>query len=495
MSLDCPRTTATASTQQPIVVDLDARARRAQPAVSGAKAAALARAKAAGLSGAAGVRRDDRRRRATWLPARAGRRHAADLHEAWKALSDTGRRALVVRSSSTIEDGGSQSMAGLFTSVLDVQGWEAFLAAVDEVVALGRRGPDRRSRAAVPPAGLGRRAVRRRPGDRTHRPPRGRRRARRAGPAVSGQVDGVQLTLTAPRPARRGAATTSRPSCGRGAPVASSSTSPAVRRRRSAVRRTSSGRSTPAATIVLLQSRPITAVGDEARATGPVFGPGPGRRDVRAATPTARGRPVGRPAACRRARGAADHRRHVGRASCAASPAVVVVGGRVAADLDLLGLTAAAPVAVVAARPRPPARRLKAAWRVGRLRVALPALADDLLARGRRRPAARCRRSTTLTDAELRPAAAAVPARRCGPARPRGARRDAARRRRRRNPPRPRLPSASSPRRRPIVRPTTTSSSPRTPCCSASCRRPSVAPVSLPPPPASPPVAPRRGRR
>ena len=117
MSLDCPRATATASTQQPIVVDLDHELAR-QPAVSGAKAAALARAKAAGLSVLPGFAVTTAGAR-DLVAGRAGRRHAAELHEAWKALSDTGRRALVVRSSSTIEDGGSQSMAGLFTSVLD----------------------------------------------------------------------------------------------------------------------------------------------------------------------------------------------------------------------------------------------------------------------------------------------------------------------------------------------------------------------------------------
>ena len=202
MSLDCPRATATASTQQSIVVDLDHELAR-QPSVSGAKAAALARAKAAGLSVLPGFAVTTAGTR-DLAAGTAGRRHAADLHEAWKALSDTGRRALVVRSSSTIEDGGSQSMAGLFTSVLDVQGWEAFLAAVDEVVRSGGEAPiavlvqpfirptwggvlfgadpvtgrtDRLVVAAVP-----------------------------GGPdrLVSGQVDGVQLTLTAARPARRG---------------------------------------------------------------------------------------------------------------------------------------------------------------------------------------------------------------------------------------------------------------------------------------------------
>src|SRR4029450_2054838 len=52
------------------------------------------------------------------------------VHDAWRQLSDNGERSLVVRSSSPNEDGASQSMAGMFTSVLDVRGWPAFLDAV-----------------------------------------------------------------------------------------------------------------------------------------------------------------------------------------------------------------------------------------------------------------------------------------------------------------------------------------------------------------------------
>ncbi len=40
----------------------------------------------------------------------------------------------MVRSSSAIEDTGESSMAGRFTSVLDVVGWDAFLDAADRVI-------------------------------------------------------------------------------------------------------------------------------------------------------------------------------------------------------------------------------------------------------------------------------------------------------------------------------------------------------------------------
>ncbi|MCZ7527166.1 MAG: hypothetical protein M5U14_12760 [Acidimicrobiia bacterium] len=58
----------------------------------------------------------------------------AAVARAWSDLSGDGRRALAVRSSSVVEDTGGSSMAGRFTSVLDVRGWNAFLDAVAKVV-------------------------------------------------------------------------------------------------------------------------------------------------------------------------------------------------------------------------------------------------------------------------------------------------------------------------------------------------------------------------
>jgi phosphoenolpyruvate synthase/pyruvate phosphate dikinase len=121
----------------PPVVDLDAEfARRAD--VVGAKAAALARARAAGIRVLPGFVVTTAATRAMVADAASP---AAVLHDAWTALSDAGRLPLVVRSSSTVEDGGSQSMAGLFASVLDVRGWERFLDALDEVVRSGGEAP------------------------------------------------------------------------------------------------------------------------------------------------------------------------------------------------------------------------------------------------------------------------------------------------------------------------------------------------------------------
>src|SRR5215211_4811347 len=129
-----------AGTQRvPPVVDLDDEL-ACDLDVAGAKAAALAQARAARLPALPGFVLTTAGAEAV-AAGRTSRFHATALLAAWEALSDGGTRSLVVRSSSTVEDGGSQSMAGLFRSVLDVRGWEAFLAAVDEVIASGRGAP------------------------------------------------------------------------------------------------------------------------------------------------------------------------------------------------------------------------------------------------------------------------------------------------------------------------------------------------------------------
>lgn len=54
------------------------------------------------------------------------------LREAWQRLGAD--RPLIVRSSSAHEDTEESSMAGRFTSVLDVRGWDAFTAAAGRVL-------------------------------------------------------------------------------------------------------------------------------------------------------------------------------------------------------------------------------------------------------------------------------------------------------------------------------------------------------------------------
>jgi pyruvate,water dikinase len=61
-------------------------------------------------------------------------------------------------------------------------------------------------------------------------------------------------------------------------------------------------------------------------------------------------------------------------------PVVTTVGGRAAADLRLLGAAPPRRRWLALLNPAPGARRLGAAWRVGRLTAALPGLAADLVA-------------------------------------------------------------------------------------------------------------------
>ena len=63
------------------------------------------------------------------------------------------------------------------------------------------------------------------------------------------------------------------------------------------------------------------------------------------------------------------------------SPIVVAVDGMAAADLVALGVDPAGGGLLRRLDPRPPARRLQAAWRVGRLRSAFVELATDLIGR------------------------------------------------------------------------------------------------------------------
>ena len=94
--------------------------------------------------------------------------------------------------------------------------------------------------------------------------------------------------------------------------------------------------------------------------------------------------PVGLTSAQRCPRGTAALRHGVG-GRPEESDLVTVVGGRVAIDLGITGeVEEAAPKHGLGGR----IRRLRSAWRIGRLRSALPLIADDLVDAGRRRPRA-----------------------------------------------------------------------------------------------------------
>jgi pyruvate,water dikinase len=130
--------------------------------------------------------------------------------------------------------------------------------------------------------------------------------------------------------------------------------------------------------LALLQARPITTLGQEVRATGPTLGPGPVAETFPAPL-SALEEDLWIPPLRDGLRYAIELTGAVSRRRLRASPVVVTVHGRPAVDLDLFGLTPRKRSVLRALDPRPPARRLRAAWLVGRLRAGLPGLATDVL--------------------------------------------------------------------------------------------------------------------
>ena len=376
------------------VVPLE-RAGAAGVALVGAKAANLGRAMDAGLPVLPGfVLSTEAVRLLGAGPGFDGsRRVREELAVAWAMLSDNGRRALVVRSSSPVEDQASSSMAGLFSSVVGVGDWFAFLTAVHTVV--GSADPHGNEPGTAAPM-----AVLVQPhlepelagvlfgvDPLTGRTDRRVVAAVEGGPQalVSGEVDGTRY-LIGPR-GRLFDVAGPRLALRRGHRRALA----ALARRAAAVfggpqdmewALAAGGR------LWLLQARPVTAVATAA--SGSVFGPGPLAETF--PDPLERLQedlwlpPLRRAMAeSIRLTGSASRRR------LSASPLVVAVAGRVAADLALLGADPTPPSLWSRLDPRPSLRRLRMAWTVGRLRAALPALAGDV---------------TTAVDEEL----AAVPA-------------------------------------------------------------------------------------
>ena len=337
--------------------------------VVGAKASSLARALRAGLpvlpgwvatTGAFGP-----------LPVVGGEATMpvdAELMAAWSAASEGGRQPLVVRSSSTVEDGHTSSMAGMFTSVLDVRDWQSFRRAIDtvlesaEVVVLG--GAEDGGRVRAPMAVLIQPQLLPTVGGVLFGvdPVSGRTdhivvSASEAGPAavVGGEVDGSRYVLSRRRMAEG-------PKDGPLTPLQLRHLAALAHQaeRVFGAPQDIEWAFGPDGTLWLLQSRPVTAVGGSP-ATGPTLGPGPVaetfpdvlspleedlwveplRGGLRSALALA---------------GTTTRRR------LAASPVVTTVGGRVAADLDLFG-AGDEPASVL--RRLDPARRSAGWWRPG----------------------------------------------------------------------------------------------------------------------------------
>lgn len=368
------------SSRADTVVDLHDR-RSLDPVLVGAKAASLARAARYGLPVLPGFVLTT----AATDPG-DGRLSGAvvdqELEVAWRRLSEAGRRRLVVRSSSTIEDGNATSLAGVFTSVLDVEGWEAFLMAVEAVLASRKTVPGLEN---APMAVLVQPQLDPRAGGVlfgadpvTGRTDRLVVAAVEGGPdqLVSGAVDGANYLLS-PRGRRLRAEH-------RVGAVTRGDLRSLARLAEKVAEVFGGPQDVEWAighdgTLHLLQSRPITSLGRESRATGPIFGPGPVAETFPHALSPLEEELWVRPLRT----GLAEALALVGVATprqLAVSPVVVTVGGRVAVDLSLFGEVPVRRTVLARLDPRPPARRLRASWRVGRLRAALPALARDLLA-------------------------------------------------------------------------------------------------------------------
>ncbi|NEA98647.1 PEP/pyruvate-binding domain-containing protein [Streptomyces sp. SID13726] len=356
------------------------------PAVTGAKAANLARSAVAGLPALPGF---------VLVP--ADRAPDAPLGEyavraAWREL-DGDRRALVVRSSSAHEDTEDSSMAGRFDSVLDVRGWEAFQAAVRTVLESARRvQPLRPPRDAPPDDGM---AVLVQPMLRatvggvmfTADPVAGRTdrilvSAVSGGPdqLVDGSTQGVRYQLT--RFARLVRTEPAEP------PGQRLLTHRGITRLVALAKRTervfggaqdiefgfdAEGK------LWLFQARPVTAMTARPARGARLLGPGPVAETLPGVlqpleedlwvTPMSHGLTLALDIA-----GAAPRR------TLRRLPLVTTVDGRVAADLRLLGAVPSAHPVLDFINPAPGARRAGAAWRIGRLKSALPLLATDLMA-------------------------------------------------------------------------------------------------------------------
>lgn len=353
-------------------------------ALVGAKAAALARAGAHGLPVLPGF----------VLPTpvvdvldeRPGVIDTAEVRAAWAGLSRDGERPLVVRSSSTVEDLAGGSMAGRFVSVVDVRGWEAFVRAVHEV-ARSRALVGDTGGAGAPLAVLVQPLLDARVGGvlfgadpvtgRTDRIVVAAVRGQPE-PLVSGEVDGSRLELDLD---------------GRVLSCRSGDHGPG-RREVPARRLAALARDTAAlyagpqdvewavgsdGRLWLLQSRPVT-VALAGTPTGPVLGTGPVAETFPAPL-TRLEQELWVPPLRRAVREAVALAGVAPPAAVAASPAVVCVDGQVAVDLELLGDVRPPSGPARRLDPRPAVRRLSAAWRVGRLRGALPALGADLVQR------------------------------------------------------------------------------------------------------------------
>ncbi len=353
--------------------------RAGDPSLTGTKAANIAVARRGRLPvfdgfvittlGTSGLEGPDRQRELVSSP----------LGEAWRQLTNGGQRSLAVRSSSVAEDSTTSSMAGRFVSVLHVSGWDAFIDAVFEVIASAASTEigDAPMAVLVQPMAEARLGgvlfgIDPLTGDRSKvlvsvvegLPDQ----------VVSGTATGTQIVLG--RHGHLHAAT---------GPVPSAL---GARHRRQLARLATATRRLfgapqdvewlidPAGNLRLLQSRPITASALPAERSH-LLGPGPVAETFPEPLSLLE-RDLWEPPLEEGIREALRISGAVGRRALA-DRFVIDVGGRVAVDLEVLGVVNPRRSFIRHLDPRPSARRVRAAFRIGRLRTAMPRIAHDLV--------------------------------------------------------------------------------------------------------------------
>jgi pyruvate,water dikinase len=289
---------------------------------------------------------------------------------------------LVARSSSVHEDTSTSSMAGQFDSVIGIHGFDAFVAAVEKVLA----SRERAGMSDDPIAVLVQPLIDPRFGGVlfgidpvTGRADRRVVSAVRGGPEplVSGEVNGSHYVLTADGKVIGFEANDG--------PALNRTTRRHLLTLARDVTRVFGGPQDVEwaigddGTLWLLQSRPITT---EVRGIprGPIYGPGP----VAETFPeplTELEHDLWVPPLREAVREAVLLAGTATEAQVDASDIVVTVDGHVAIDLRLAGELVPKRSVARTLNPIPAARRMRSAWRVGRLRAAMPRLSEKLLDR------------------------------------------------------------------------------------------------------------------
>ena len=363
---------------RPLVVDLQDEAALGA-SLTGGKAASLARAARGGLTTLPGVVLTTAFSDA--IDAGADVADHPAVKEAF-ARADGEHQDLVARSSSVVEDTAESSMAGQFDSVIGIHGYDAFAKAASQVLDSRVRAQATDSPIAVlvqplidPAFGgimFGIDPV-------TGRSDRRVVSAVRGGPEplVSGEVNGSRYVLD---PAGR--ALEFDANDGPELPRSHLRRLAALSREVGRVFRGPQDNEWAIGTdgtLWLLQSRPVTT---EIRGVprGPLYGPGP----VAETFPeplTELEYDLWVPPLREAVREAVLLAGIATRAQVDASEVVIAVHGHVAIDLHLAGEIVPKRSVAKTLNPVPAARRLRGSWRVGRLRSALPRLAEHLLDR------------------------------------------------------------------------------------------------------------------